>query len=440
MKRKRIRTKTKAKDSGQFKNIAIAVLALVVLFVIVAVKQGYFEINPSEAAPSSTRLASQPPQRNWPLMAIQPTKTVKPTAIPGSDPGPDTPYPSNIQTPYAFVRSASATNPWGPVYYSSGPTRPTILFSGNCMNPTPSGNYVFCIRVDVISPTRTTPIKIDVNSGVVTELASPRSDPSPWNYITAADEGNTYIYTALGRSGPEVLQGPLYIVKDGVQVYYTFGSYLFPNLSSDGTMASWCYDSSPLTTGDRDFYVFTIATQTAVKVYNVGNNSECESGDLTRSSDMAAWLVKINGVDGWRDSKVYRAVRGSTGVWGAGIQVNASTYRWNDMPRWSNEISPENSVNVTLAWAGNQDAYLYAGYNIWGISRIAPAVRIELTTWDPNRQDIWPDVDINKMVIYGRGVGYWSHYIPTVASFREPGQYTYIIDPGAISRDFSFAN
>jgi hypothetical protein len=433
MKRKKVNIKTKTKDAGQFKNIAITILDLVV-----AIKQDYFKIGDSKAA-------TPEPQRTWPTFALQPTKTAE-APISRSDPGPDTPpRPSDIKTPYAFVK-AVGMNSYGPVYYSPGVVVPTVIFSGNCVAPVPSGNYVFCIRVDTTDldgfPTRTTPIKIKTlrpNASIdptstITVLAPPRDYPSMWNSLVPANAGRDYILGAISWAGEDIGTGPLYIVKDGVQVYSTFGSYLFPTISSDGTTASWCYKDNFLF-GDRDLYAFTIATQTTVKVYDVGSNAECENGDFTRSGVRKgiAWLMKINSAEGMRDSKVYRSDRGSTGVWGAGIQVSDDAHRWNETPNWS----PEPKY---LVWASNLDAWTYTGYSVWGAFEGNPSQKVEITTWDPNQQDLWPDIDGDGIVVYGLGNESKNRYVPHVASIHKPGESRSIIDMQVISRDFSFAN
>jgi hypothetical protein len=440
MKRKSNKIKRKTKSQIQFKDFVLAVLVVALLVIVVTVTKDYFKIGASEAAPPSpVHSALINPSRDWPSFAIKPTKIVKPSGIvPKDNPGPDVPPgPSNIVTPYAFIK-AVGMNSYGPVYYSPGTVVPTVIFSGNCVTPVPAGNYVFCIRVDTTFtggfPSRTTPIKIDVNSGVITDLAASRDYPSLWNYLVPADNGNDYLYGAIAISGPEAMTGPLYIFNNGVQAYYAFGSYMQPTLSGDGALASWNYDSTPATSGNRDYYVFTVATQIAVKVHDVGNNSECESGDFAQihGAMSTAWLVKINTPgDGWRDSNVFRAHK--SGVWGVGVQVNDSAHRWNEPPRWSD-------VPKHLIWASNRDAYLYAGYSIWGAPYGQPNLKMEITTWDPNRQDLWPDVDDEGIIIYGRGVGYWSHYIPSVTYFDSSAEYSYIIDPGGICRDYRFAN
>ncbi|MBU1083200.1 hypothetical protein KKE14_02065 [Patescibacteria group bacterium] len=433
-------TKTKI-NYDQLKNAVIALLVVLVLILIA--NNGGFDIGASEAArrnPAKSKDISV--EREWPSMALKPTQMatsdwVTPTN-PGG-PGPANPDPSEIRTPYAFVKATGNVS-YGPVYYSSGPELPHIVFSGNAVSPTPSGDYVFFIRVDSLMgnfPSRTTPVKLNVNTGAITTLAAPRDYPRMWNYLVPADGGNDYIYGAMSLDTSDMLTGPIYIVDDGAQVYTTTGSYLFPTLSTDGTKAAWCYDASPNSFGDRDAYIFDVTTQVATRVHNVGASSECQYAATASGGAITAWTVAIytSGV-GLRDQEVWFRPLGSS----SSRQIDTLEYRWNEFTRISNSSLPS---PLQIVFSGNKDPYVYYGFNVLYASlpfvSKGPGVKaIELTPYSSSTQRIWADVDDSKFVVFSNG-GFYS-YAMYLAHTDFVGWMTQIINPGNMSRDVSFEN
>jgi hypothetical protein len=352
-------------------------------------------------------------------LAPSPVITSVQPAHPG--PTPQLPPGQSPKKPYAFIRVTSPSAYYGQIYYSSGESTPSlILSSGHTV--TPSGEWVFFIQPPGANPPG--PARYNTVTHSIEYLDTSMVDPL-CNYLVPADDGNAYIYGEMNISGANALQGWTHIVIDGVKVFSIFGSYFFPTISSDASTAGWCYDSNPSLFGDRDAYIMDIESEAITKIHNCTSSQEAQWISLTEHGKSAAFSVAINGSDGIHDQEIWAWHNGRT------IKIPTGDYRWCERTMYSTR-------GKYIVFHGNKDPYLYSGYAVLcSLEGTQPAY--ELTTYDQSIQKIWPDVDDNGYVIYGNGVGLWSHYIPS-CTHVEQGELGTIIDPGAISRDFKFEN
>jgi hypothetical protein len=331
------------------------------------------------------------------------------------------PDPMFPQTSYAFTKANSATTAIGKIYYSSGDELPYLIWD-NGHSPTPSGDWVFFIQPPGANPPG--PARWNSITNEVEYLDTTMVDP-PCNALVPADNGNMYIYTAINVSPPDTLQGWIHIVQDGTKVWSSYGSYLFPTLSSDGSTAAWCMDLTPNTFGDRDPYVFNIQTAMSTKIFNCGSSEEAQYTALGRNGQIAGFTVAIYGPDGLHDQDVYRWQEGTS------FQIDTGEYRWCERVAIAD-------LGKYQTFCANKDPYVYAGYAVHCV-RQGIWSSYEVTGWNQSIQDVWPDVSDDGYIIYGNGIGYWSHYIPSLAH-ADSGYLGAIIDPGGVCRDYSFKN
>ncbi|MCD6216740.1 hypothetical protein J7L05_02630 [bacterium] len=402
-------------------------IAVLLVFLLCGCSSGRNGVLPEKS--SQFDLRTQEIDRAFPDFAVYPSEGFRminwnPMANPANDAVlPKKPYPFlppvRPLVQYAFVKANSPTSAFGKIYYSSGSILPEVIWE-NGHSPTPSGDWVYFIQPPGASPPG--PARWNTVSETVEYLDTSMVDP-PCNYLVPADGGNAYIYAAIGFDPP--LQGSIHIVKNGETVWSDYGSYLFPTLSSDASTAAWCYSANPLSFGSRHPFVMDIETTALTQLHTCSSDEESQYVCLSADGSIAGFTVAINGPDGLHDQEAWRWQNGVS------FKIDIGEYRWCE----GMSISPEGKYQV---FPSNKDPYEYAGYAVMCVFDGA-VVAFEVTPWDSAIQDIWADVDGRGNIVFGHGVGYWSHYIPS-RTHVNTGDIETIIDPGGISRDFKFNN
>lgn len=356
----------------QFKNLAIAILSVVVLVIMAMGADKYFKINSSEA--------SEIVVRNWPsFQPAEPTDEIELSPISTTNPNqggifPDVPNPGDILTPYAFINNVS-THPnyfYGAVYYSPGITVPTLLYSGNCATVSVSGNYVFCIRVDAIQadgkPDSTTPVKIDVTKpdgspGQVVTLDGQRIWPKLWNSLVAANNGTDYIRGAMNAdvNAFDYLTGPMVVVRNGVTTVISNATILYPTLSSDGSRAAYVTKIKPKTQwGHGSLFIYNTDDKSVSKIYDASSTEEVASVSLSQfASTKAFTIAKKDPVTGWTQ-RVKRMIAFYIPS-EVNMQSLSVTYNWNANIKI-------NDTGTGMVWEAKRTRSQTSGYNLLAAS------------------------------------------------------------------------
>lgn len=350
---------------------------------------------------------------NWNLKAVPANDIMLPKA-----PIPVTP-PFIPMAQYAFTRAENSSSSFGEIYFSSGRKLPEVVWTYG-HSPTPSGDWVYFIQPPGASPPG--PARWNTVTETVEYLDTEMVDPV-CNYLVPADNGNAFIYGAIGFY--PALQGWIHIVKNGETVWSDYGSYLFPTLCSDATTAAWCYDALPNSFGNRNPFVLDIETGTLTQLHTCTSDEESQYISLSSDGSIAGFTVAIYGHDGLHDQEAWRWQNG------ASFKIDVGEYRWCD----GMSISATGEYQVFPA---NKDPYEFAGYTVMCALDGADEA-YEVTVWNPAIQDIWADVDPTGNIIFGHGVSHWSHYIPSRTHVNS-GNVDTIIDPGGVSRDFKYEN
>ena len=441
-----------AKKEEQIKTITIAILGMVILIIVAFSAHNYFQINPSEASDENPFIIHNPLEpevlRTWPSLTVRRSESapiLSSNILQTSDnedkiriqqisPTPIDPIPAN--NPYAFINGTVGNMSYGKIYYTKGLTIqdiPELIYDGNGMSPVPSGNYVFFIRIDSTDiygfPTSTTPVKMDLRTMAITDLADTQSYPVMWNYLVPADNGSTYIYGAVDIGLINYLHGWTHIVKDDVEILKFYGSTLFPTLSSDGLKAAWCA-SPDANFGNRGAYVFDIETQTYQTTYPSIADQETGSICLNNDGRVVGFTITIRDDQGrlleqqpWR----WERQPGSSAYHVHRLNLDNDDWHWcQDM-----SISKNGKYQV---WSASNYLYSYWDYILQG--SIEGAEIIDLTGWSIGDRTLWPAVNNHSNIVYGRK---YSDYVPFRTDFYSRDHYA-IFHPGNTSRDFEFEN
>lgn len=415
MKRKSVKTKRKTKGSEQFKNFAIAILAVVLLVVIAASTKDYFKIGTSKAASPV------------------------------------------IETPYTYIKatSRSGSEPrYGKVYHYDpiwgfGTGFPNELYSGNCIKPTIAGNFVYCLKVNASfpdggAPISTTPIKIDVTSGSnygkVTALKVPNGTPpdANWNVLAPANNGS-YI---LGRMDVPLhpLTGPIYIMdSSGAVIYTATGSYFHPILSADGTKAAWSYkEGDPVAIfGNRDLFVFDVASKTSKKIYDVTVGAESYSPSLSKNGLMVAFGVATGSTTaGQWDQVIYVANTATSVAQRVDVsQIPGDGYRWNASPKIM-------SNGKGVVWEAIKDMRTTVGYNLLAapLAESTPlsGPAFEIFPYSAAAKRRLPDIDNKGVVLFSKNIS-WSNYeIWVTRAFKGATMFRFLPPTSGTNGDVSF--
>ena len=416
--RAKTRTTVKTKNQTQFKNLAIAIVAILVLVIVVTNVKGY-RIAVGEAATSDL-------VRMWPsflLEDVENDSTLSDSnAVINLKGGatPALPGPTDIMTPYAFVSNTSK-HPYylyGTVYYASGNgASPKMLYGGNCASAIPSGDYVFCVHIDVIDsdniPVTTTPIKIDTRSatyGRITTLGDSGYWPTLVNSVVPAKAGTDYIVTAMDADvdSPNYLTGPITIVRDGVEFGRYAGSFLQLALSSDGAQVAWVSKSGNRQVfGNGDLYTYNLDTGASQRLYNAGLTQECAGPSLTKTGMFRAF--SLIGIDPAAPSILRQYVYINFANENKKIDMSqlpiGSYYHWN-----SNVKISDNGLG--LVWQGKRERVLgpgNRGYNILaaGIFPINADIgdAFQIFPYDGTQRRRLPDLADDGFVIFSNWLG-----------------------------------